>query len=86
MLTNLQTIHNRRMLWSPDIVALNKRISDISSQNQTYAGITALTREISIDLLHSVTIYPDGRMDIRLNLANEVEALMEALRRESCTA
>ena len=53
---------------------------------KSYAGITALTREISIELLHSVTIYPDGRMDIRLNLANEVEALMEALRRESCTA
>ena len=35
MLTNLQTIRNRRMLWSPDIVALNKRISDLSSQNQT---------------------------------------------------
>ncbi len=25
------------MLWSPDIVALNKRISDLSSQNQTLA-------------------------------------------------
>ena len=37
MLTNLQTIRNRRMLWSPDIVALNKRISDLSSQNQTLA-------------------------------------------------
>ena len=37
MLTNLQMIRNRRMLWSPDIVALNKRISDISSQNQTLA-------------------------------------------------
>ena len=37
MLTNLQLIHNRRMLWSPDIVALNKRISDLSSQNQTLA-------------------------------------------------
>lgn len=23
------------MLWSPDIVALNKRISDLSNQNQT---------------------------------------------------
>ena len=38
------------------------------------------------ELLHSVTIYPDGRMDIRLNLVDEIEALMEALRRESCTA
>ena len=53
---------------------------------RSYAGITALTREISIELLHSVTIYPDRRMDIRLNLADELEALMETLRRESCTA
>ena len=37
MLTSLQLIRNRRMLWSPDIVALNKRISDLSSQNQTLA-------------------------------------------------
>ena len=37
MLTNLQMIRNRRMLWSPDIVALNKKISDLSSQNQTLA-------------------------------------------------
>ena len=53
---------------------------------KSYAGIMALTREISIELLHSVTIYPDGRMDIRLNLADEIEVVMEALRRESCTA
>ena len=37
MLTNLRLIRNRKMLWSPDIVALNKRISDLSSQNQTLA-------------------------------------------------
>ena len=53
---------------------------------KSYAGITALTKEISTDLLHSVTIYPDGRMDIRLNLVDEIKALMETLRRESCTA
>lgn len=53
---------------------------------KSYAGITALTKEISADLLQSVTIYPDGRMHIRLNLADEIEALMETLRRESCTA
>ena len=53
---------------------------------KNYAGITALTKEISTNLLHSVTIYPDGRMDIRLNLADEIEALLETLRRESCTA
>ena len=37
MLTSLHLIRNRKMLWSPDIVALNKRISDLSSQNQTLA-------------------------------------------------
>lgn len=55
-------------------------------QFKSYAGITALTKEISTELLQSITIYPDGRMDIRLNLADEIEALMETLRRESCTA
>ena len=58
----------------------------VIEQFKSYAGITALTKEISADLLQSVTIYPDGRMDIRLNLADEIEALMETLRRESCTA
>lgn len=53
---------------------------------KSYAGITALTREISNDLLKSVTIYPDGYMDIQLNLADEIKELMETLRRESCTA
>ena len=58
----------------------------VIEQFKSYAGITALTREISIELLQSVTIYPDGRMDIRLNLTDEIESLLETLRRESCTA
>ena len=58
----------------------------VIEQFKSYAGITALTKEISSDLLQSVTIYPDRRMDIRLNLADEIEALMETIRRESCTA
>lgn len=37
MLSDLQTIRERRMLWSPDIVSLNKKISELSSQNQTLA-------------------------------------------------
>ena len=37
MLTSLQVIHNHRMLWSPDIISLNKKISELSSQNQTLA-------------------------------------------------
>ena len=35
MLTNFQIIRSRRMLWSADIVSLNKKISDLSNQNQT---------------------------------------------------
>ena len=37
MLENLQMIRNRRMLWSEGIVSLNKKISELSSQNQTLA-------------------------------------------------
>ena len=78
---------------SHTVLELERKISDsddggnaVIEQFKSYAGITALTREISADLLQSVTIYPDGRMDIRLNLADEIESLLETLRRESCTA
>jgi len=78
---------------SHTVLELERKISGsddsgnaVIEQFKSYAGITALTREISIDLLQSVTIYPDGRMDIRLNLVDEIKALMETLRRESCTA
>ena len=37
MLSSLQTIRNRRMLWSLDVIELNKQISELSSQNQTLA-------------------------------------------------
>lgn len=37
MIVYLQAIRNQRMLWSPDIVSLNKKISELSSQNQTLA-------------------------------------------------
>ena len=37
MQASLTEIRNRRMLWSPDIIGLNKRISDILSQNQMLA-------------------------------------------------
>lgn len=53
---------------------------------KNYAGITALTKEISNELLKSVTIYPDGYMDVKLNLVDEIQKLMEMLRREASTA
>ena len=34
MLSQLSKLRNRRMLWSEDIIALNKRIGDISEQNR----------------------------------------------------
>ena len=34
MIVSLQEIRNHRMLWSPDVVELNKQISELSSQNQ----------------------------------------------------
>ena len=37
MQASLIEVRNRRMLWSPDIIGLNKRISDILSQNQMLA-------------------------------------------------
>ena len=37
MLETLRTIRDRRLLWSEDIVSLNKKISELSSQNQTLA-------------------------------------------------
>lgn len=37
LLADLQAIRNRRFLWSPDIVELNKQISNIISQNQLLA-------------------------------------------------
>ena len=36
---SLQVIRNRRMLWSLDIVALNRRIADLSSQDQMLAQL-----------------------------------------------
>lgn len=39
MLSSLQAIRNRRMLWSLDVIELNKQISDLTSQNQMLAKL-----------------------------------------------
>lgn len=39
MLSTLQTIRERRMLWSLDIIELNKKISELNSQNQLLASL-----------------------------------------------
>ena len=38
----LQAIHYKRMLWSADVVELNKRISDIADQNQLLTSMNQL--------------------------------------------
>lgn len=39
IVASLQTIRSSRMLWSEDVIALNKEISDLSSQNQMLARL-----------------------------------------------
>jgi len=39
MISDLYTIRERRMLWSQDIIALNKKISDISDQERMLADM-----------------------------------------------
>lgn len=46
MVDSLQTIRDRRMLWSLDIIELNKEISELSSQNQM---LTTLKQQGLID-------------------------------------
>lgn len=46
MLTSLQAIRNRRMLWSLDVIELNKQISELTSQNQM---LTTLKQQGLID-------------------------------------
>lgn len=46
MITSLLTIRNRRMLWSLDVIELNKQISELSSQNQM---LTTLKQQGLID-------------------------------------
>lgn len=46
MMTKLQSVRNRRMLWSEDVMELNSQISDLSSQNQM---LTQLKKQGLID-------------------------------------
>lgn len=42
MITDLQTVRERRMLWSVDIIELNKRISDLTDQDHTLSEMNKL--------------------------------------------
>ncbi|NBI67907.1 recombinase family protein [Pseudoflavonifractor sp. 60] len=67
MIFNLQTIRERRMLWSLDIIELNKRISDIMDQEQM---LTTLNKCGCVD------------PDIYISQSNELAQQLRAAKQE----
>lgn len=63
IISNLQNVRRNQMLWSEDIVELNRKISDINSQNQM---LTALNQQGLID--------PDFFISQSNNLAEQLRA------------
>ena len=39
LITNLQSIRERKFLWSVDVIELNKQIAELTSQNQLLATL-----------------------------------------------
>ena len=55
--------------------------SEIISKFRSYADIDSLAAENLRELLHRVTIFPDGVLQIRLNFAEELESLARSFSR-----
>ena len=74
ILSSLQTIRNRRMLWSLDVIELNKQISELSSQNQM---LTTLKQQGLVD--PDICISKTNELTEQLRAAKlEKERLLEA--------
>ena len=54
MLDHLQTVRERRMLWSLEIIELNKRISDINDQDRMLPQGIAI---VHCDPIHQISEY-----------------------------
>lgn len=67
LVVDLQTIRTRRFLWSPDIIELNKQISNLTSQNQLLA---MLKQQGGVD------------PDIFISRSNELAEQLRAVKRE----
>lgn len=67
MISQFQTAASQRMLWSPDVVSLNKQISDLSRQNQT---LTQLKQQGLVD------------PDIFIHKSNELARRIQQLKLE----
>lgn len=91
MFETLQTIRDHRLLWSEDIVSLNKKISELSSQNQTLAFLkqnglvdpdifiakgNALTRQLRQAKLDKEKLM-DAEGDATAHRTRELIALLE---------
>ena len=66
-LSNLQTIRNHRLLWSVDIIELNKQISNLTSQNQL---LTMLKQQGGVD------------PDIFISRSNELAEQLRTVKQE----
>lgn len=76
MLTTLRTIRSQRMLWSEDVIELNKRISNITSQNQL---LSMLKQQGGVD--PDIFISRSNELAEQLRTAKlEKERLMESNR------
>lgn len=67
LIADLQTIRTRRFLWSPDIIELNKQISNLTSQNQLLA---MLKQQGGVD------------PDIFISRSNELAEQLRAVKQE----
>lgn len=66
MLKNMNLIRNRQMLWHPDIIELNKRIGDITSQSHS---LSVLNQQGLVD--SDIFIYKSNQLAEQLRKAKQ---------------
>ena len=90
MLTTLQAVRSQRMLWSADVIELNKRISNITSQNQLLAMLKQqggvdpdifISRSIELaEQLHAVKLEKERLLNAcRDDTITQTQALIETI-------
>lgn len=78
MLSHLRKMHSYRLLWTPDVIELNKKISQITSQNQLLA---TLKQQGAVD--PDIFIAKTNRLSEQLRAAKlEKERLMDTTEEE----
>ena len=59
-----------------EIAAAQTEKNQFVARYSKYADLDELTTEIAEELVDRITIYPDGRIDIRLNYIDELKQFM----------